>query len=161
MPTNVSIEALNEFSGVKRRMEIIFEDPNTVIYDDFAHHPTAIRATLQGLRDNSSTDEIVAIIEPRTHTMSLGTLQNELTTCCAAADRVVWFRGSNIKWDVHQLAANCVVEATVEDNTELLIDHLLRLPKLESGRKRHLVIMSNGAFDGIYSKIVTAFNALK
>ena len=161
VPTNVSIEALNEFSGVKRRMEIIFEDPNTVIYDDFAHHPTAIRATLQGLRDNSSTDEIVAIIEPRTHTMSLGTLQNELTTCCAAADRVVWFRGSNIKWDVHQLAANCVVEATVEDNTELLIDHLLRLPKLESGRKRHLVIMSNGAFDGIYSKIVTAFNALK
>ena len=161
VPTEVSIEALNHFSGVKRRMEIIFQDANTVIYDDFAHHPTAIRATLQGLRENSSTDEIVAIIEPRTHTMSLGTLQNELTTCCAAADRVVWFRGSNIKWDVHQLAANCVVEATVENNTELLIDHLLRLPKLESGRKRHLVIMSNGAFDGIYSKIVTAFNTLK
>ena len=66
----VSIAALNQFVGVKRRMEVIFEDPHTVIYDDFAHHPTAIRSTLQGLRDAASADEIIAIIEPRTHTMS-------------------------------------------------------------------------------------------
>ena len=160
VPIEVSIEALSHFSGVKRRMEIIFQDAGTVIYDDFAHHPTAIRATLQGLRDNASTDEIVAIIEPRTHTMSLGTLQNDLTTCCAAADRVIWFRGKNIRWDVHELAANCVIEAKVEDDTEQLIDHLLQLPQLESGRKRHLVIMSNGAFDGICNKITAGFTAL-
>ena len=159
VPTDVSIGALNSFSGVKRRMEIIFEDTNTVIYDDFAHHPTAIRTTLQGLRDNASSDEIIAIIEPRTHTMSLGTLQADLTTCCAAADRVIWFRGSNIKWDLQQVAADCVVAAKVEDNTDQLIDNLLQLPNLEGGRKRHLVIMSNGAFDSIYSKIVTSFTA--
>ena len=160
VPTNVSIEALNKFSGVKRRMEVIFEDPSTVIYDDFAHHPTAIRTTLQGLRDNASTDEIVAIIEPRTHTMSLGTLQADLTTCCAAADRVIWFRGRNIKWDVQQLASDCVVDANVEDSTDKLVEHLLQLPKLEGGRRRHLVIMSNGAFDNIYSKIIAGFTAL-
>ena len=159
VPTDVSIGALNSFSGVKRRMEIIFEDTNTVIYDDLAHHPTAILTTLQGLRDNASSDEIIAIIEPRTHTMSLGTLQADLTTCCAAADRVIWFRGSNIKWDLQQVAADCVVAAKVEDNTDQLIDNLLQLPNLEGGRKRHLVIMSNGAFDSIYSKIVTSFTA--
>ena len=92
--------------------------------------------------------------------MSLGTLQADLTTCCAAADRVIWFRGRNIKWDVQQLASDCVVDANVEDSTDKLVEHLLQLPKLEGGRRRHLVIMSNGAFDNIYSKIVAGFTAL-
>jgi UDP-N-acetylmuramate: L-alanyl-gamma-D-glutamyl-meso-diaminopimelate ligase len=157
VPVELAIAALNEFAGVKRRMEVIFEDANTVIYDDFAHHPTAIRSTLQGLRDRASADEIVAIVEPRTHTMSLGTLQSELTHCCAAADQVIWFRGDNIKWDLHQLASNCVVDARVEDSIEQLIKKLVGMPTLGGNRRRHLVIMSNGAFGGIYKKIVSQF----
>ena len=140
-------------------MEVIFEDPHTVIYDDFAHHPTAIRSTLQGLRDAASADEIIAIIEPRTHTMSLGTLQSDLATCCAAADRVIWFRGDNIKWDLYQLAQDCVIDARVEDDIERLIDSLLAMPALNGDRRRHLVIMSNGAFGGIYKNIVRQFEA--
>ncbi len=159
VPVAVSIAALNQFVGVKRRMEVIFEDPHTVIYDDFAHHPTAIRSTLQGLRDAASADEIIAIIEPRTHTMSLGTLQSDLATCCAAADRVIWFRGDNITWDLYQLAQDCVIDARVEDDIERLIDSLLAMPALNGDRRRHLVIMSNGAFGGIYKNIVRQFEA--
>ena len=159
VPVAVSIVALNQFVGVKRRMEVIFEVPHTVIYDDFAHHPTAIRSTLQGLRDAASADEIIAIIEPRTHTMSLGTLQSDLPTCCAAADRVIWFRGDNITWDLYQLAQDCVIDARVEDDIERLIDSLLAMPALNGDRRRHLVIMSNGAFGGIYKNIVRQFEA--
>ncbi|RPG27745.1 MAG: UDP-N-acetylmuramate:L-alanyl-gamma-D-glutamyl-meso-diaminopimelate ligase [Gammaproteobacteria bacterium TMED92] len=159
VPVDIAIAALNDFSGVKRRMEVIYEDAHTTIYDDFAHHPTAIRTTLQGLRDHASADEIIAIIEPRTHTMSLGALQGELVTCCAAADQVIWFRGNNIKWDLHQLASNSVIDARVEDDIKTLIKNLLALPTPSGERRRHLVIMSNGAFGGIYKEITAQFRA--
>lgn len=152
----VAIEALSDFRGVKRRMEVIYANPHTVVYDDFAHHPTAIRTTLQGLRAQYSQDEIIAVIEPRTHTMSLGALRNELTTCCAAADRVIWFRAENIKWDLHEIAEQCVVPAQIVDNVDKLVRQLVNDPQDSSGRKRHVVIMSNGAFGGIYQLLVEA-----
>ena len=152
----VAIEALSDFRGVKRRMEVIYASERTVVYDDFAHHPTAIRTTLQGLRAQYSQDEIIAVIEPRTHTMSLGALRNELTTCCAAADRVIWFRGENIKWDLHEIAEQCVVPAQIFDNIDKLVSQLVNEPPDFNGRKRHLVIMSNGAFGGIYQLLAEA-----
>jgi UDP-N-acetylmuramate: L-alanyl-gamma-D-glutamyl-meso-diaminopimelate ligase len=154
--TQVAIEALSEFRGVKRRMEVIYQSEGTVVYDDFAHHPTAIRTTLQGLRSQSSQDEIIAVIEPRTHTMSLGALRNELTTCCAAADRVIWFRGENIKWDLHEIAERCVVPAKIVDNVDKLVQQLIAEAPEPNGRKRHIVIMSNGAFGGIYQQLTDA-----
>lgn len=158
VPTALAIEALGSFRGVKRRMEVIYQDPDTVVYDDFAHHPTAIRTTLQGLRNQFSQDEILAIIEPRTHTMSLGALRNELTTCCAPADRVIWFRGDNIKWDLHAVADQCVVPAKIVDNVDKLVQQLTEEQPDSGKRRRHLVIMSNGAFGGIYQKLT---NSLK
>jgi UDP-N-acetylmuramate: L-alanyl-gamma-D-glutamyl-meso-diaminopimelate ligase len=98
-----AIEALGRFSrrdptpGPHRRGR------RRRVYDDFAHHPTAIRTTLQGLRRRVGSDEIVAVIEPRSHTMSLGTLRHDLTTCCAPADQAFWFRGDNIKWDLAEV----------------------------------------------------------
>ncbi len=149
VPVNVSIEALNEFGGVKRRMDLIAEVGETRVYDDFAHHPSAIRATLQGLRHKVGSDEIVAVVEPRSHTMSLGTLRNDLTTCCAAADEVFWFRGENIKWDLTEVVQDCVIPAHQHDSLERLMEALAKLPE----RKRHIVIMSNGSFGGIYEKL--------
>jgi len=140
---------LNNFTGVMRRMDLIAKVGETSIYDDFAHHPTAIRQTLQGLRKKVGSDEIIAIIEPRSHTMSLGTLRSELTTCCAAADAVYWFRGENIKWDLTEVVQACVVPAHQHDDLDNLISALTRLPP----RKRHLVIMSNGSFGDIYRKL--------
>ena len=149
VPPATAVAALAEFKGVKRRMELIARVRETSIYDDFAHHPTAIRTTLQGLRNAVGGEEIIAIIEPRTHTMSLGALQDELKTCCAPADQVMWFRGPKINWDISAVAANCVVEASVDDNLTALIDRVAKL----ADKPRHIVIMSNGAFDGIYERL--------
>jgi len=149
VPVETAIEALNRFEGVKRRLDLIAKIGDTSIYDDFAHHPTAIRATLQGLRHKVGSEEIIAVVEPRSHTMSLGTLRHDLITCCAPADEVFWFRGENIKWDLSELVQKCVVPAHQFDNLDRLLDALAKLPD----KKRHIVIMSNGSFGGIYEKL--------
>ncbi len=153
VPVETSVAALNQFSGVKRRLEILHEDEQFVFYDDFAHHPTAIRTTLEGLRKAVGSDEILAVIEPRTHTMSLGTLRTELATCCAAADRVIWFRGENIKWDLTEVQQKCVVPATIFDKHDALTEALITDAKSERNKKLHVVIMSNGAFGGIFEEL--------
>jgi UDP-N-acetylmuramate: L-alanyl-gamma-D-glutamyl-meso-diaminopimelate ligase len=149
VPPQTSVAALAEFTGVKRRLELIATIGQNRIYDDFAHHPTAIRTTLQGLRNAVPGEEIIAVIEPRTHTMSLGALQDELKTCCAPADRVMWFRGANIKWDIFDVANHCVVPSTVDDNMDALLERIAKLPQ----KPRHIVIMSNGSFEGIYNRL--------
>jgi UDP-N-acetylmuramate: L-alanyl-gamma-D-glutamyl-meso-diaminopimelate ligase len=149
VPPTLAIAALASFSGVRRRMDVIADIGGVTVYDDFAHHPTAIRSTLQGLRKRVGNDEIIAVVEPRTHTMSLGALRHELTTCCAAADQVFWFRGENIKWDLAEIVQHCVVPAHQFDNVDRLVDSLARLP----GKRRHIIIMSNGSFGGIYQKL--------
>jgi UDP-N-acetylmuramate: L-alanyl-gamma-D-glutamyl-meso-diaminopimelate ligase len=150
VPPEVSVAALCDFAGVTRRLDLIAEVGDVSVYDDFAHHPTAIRTTLQGLRHRVGSDEIVAVIEPRSHTMSLGTLRYDLTTCCAAADQAFWFRGENIKWDLAEVVQNCVVPARQFDDLDRLVETLVRLP----AKKRHIVIMSNGGFGGIYGKLI-------
>ncbi|HEY5645030.1 MAG TPA: UDP-N-acetylmuramate:L-alanyl-gamma-D-glutamyl-meso-diaminopimelate ligase [Pseudomonadales bacterium] len=144
-----AIAALCTFSGVLRRMDLIAEVGEISVYDDFAHHPTAIRKTLQGLRRKVGSEEIVAVIEPRSHTMSLGTLRDELTTCCSPADSVYWFRGDNIRWDLAEVVHSCVVPAQQFDDLDKLMDAIAQLPK----RRRHVVIMSNGSFGDIYRRL--------
>ena len=148
----LAVEALADFSGVKRRLEVIAEVGETTLYDDFAHHPTAIRKTLQGLRNSVGGEEILAIIEPRTHTMALGTLRDALASCCAAADQAFWFRSANIEWDLAALTSECVVPAQHFADLPHLIKQVCELPK----RRRHVVIMSNGGFDNIYEKLPAA-----
>ncbi|MEM1229441.1 MAG: UDP-N-acetylmuramate:L-alanyl-gamma-D-glutamyl-meso-diaminopimelate ligase [Pseudomonadota bacterium] len=151
VPPAQSIEALGTFESVARRMDLIATIGNTRIYDDFAHHPTAIRTTLQGLRKQVGNAEIIAVVEPRSHTMSLGTLRSELTTCCAPADRVLWFRGENIKWDLSEVVSQCVVPAQQFDDLDKLMAALQQ--DATPDRERHIVIMSNGSFGGIYQQL--------
>src|SRR5262249_487156 len=99
-------------------------------------------------------DEIVAVIEPRSHTMSLGTLRDELSTCCAAADSVYWFRGENIKWDLTEVVHASVVKASMDDDLDHLVRTLVPLPPPK--HRRHIVIMSNGGFGGIPRKLAAA-----
>ncbi len=154
VPVAESIAALSTFQGVKRRLEVLFESSTFTLYDDFAHHPTAIRSTLEGLRKSVGNDEIIAIIEPRTHTMSLGALRHDLSTCSAAADRVFWFRGENIKWDLSEVVQDSVIPAKMFDRHETLVDALVKEAQQERAKKCHAVIMSNGAFGGIYKTLV-------
>lgn len=144
-----SMTALTEFQGVHRRLELFARRDQLSVYDDFAHHPTAIRLTLKALRDHVGPEHITAVIEPRTHTMSLGTLREELRTCCVFANDVIWFRGENILWDVASVAHESPTPAVVESDIERVIDEICT----PSSHPRHVVLMSNGAFGGIYEKI--------
>ena len=149
VPAAQAIRALGTFRGVRRRMELIVDLPQLRIYDDFAHHPSAIRTTLEGLRARVGSERIIAVVEPRTHTMSLGTLRGELTNCCDAADEAIWFRGDNIQWDVGQVVKGSLVPASVETDIANLVDRIAAFGT-DSPRPTHVVIMSNGAFGGIY-----------
>ncbi len=144
--------ALATFRGVKRRLEVIGSGNDITVYDDFAHHPTAIAATLGALREHVGEEEIVAVIEPRSHTMSLGALQERLADCTAAADRVWWRRTDRLEWNIAALAAS--PGTVVADDPGQIVADLAALPK--PARHRHVVIMSNGAFDGIHPRIVEA-----
>lgn len=153
---SAAVDALNEYKGVRRRLELIFESRELRIYDDFAHHPTAINKTLAALKQRAlaedSNAEVIAVIEPRSHTMSLGTLRDDLAASSKDATRAIWFRGENISWDMSYLVEHSPVPAQVETSLDQLIDRLALLPPRKG--KRHLVLMSNGSFGGIQAKLI-------
>ena len=150
VPAATAVRALSAFRGVKRRLELIAQRGALKVYDDFAHHPTAIRTTLEGLRRHVGDEQVIAVVEPRTHTMSLGALRTELATCCRAANEAIWFRGPNLKWDLAEVLRASVVPATVVDDVERIVNRLTRPRR----RPCHVVIMSNGGFHGIREKFI-------
>ncbi|MDE0093168.1 MAG: UDP-N-acetylmuramate:L-alanyl-gamma-D-glutamyl-meso-diaminopimelate ligase [Gammaproteobacteria bacterium] len=147
---NESIAHLSRFSGVKRRLEIIAQTKNSTIYSDFAHHPTAIETTLQGLRGRVGDERIIAVVDPGTHTMSLGTLRAQLKKCCNAADYVIWYQSSSVRWNLTELVESNSSKNRIESNLNELVNYLCR----EQQQKTHFVLMSNGSFDGIFRRIV-------
>ncbi len=139
-------KALCEFSGVKRRMEVIYQNAHTTVYDDFAHHPTAIRSTLEGLRRKARQQRILAIIEPRSHTMRGGFHHQEtLNDATQAADDVIWSQPTDIQWDMTRLSGRVV------SDTQQIIT--AALDAIEHGTT-HVVIMSNGGFDNLHRRLV-------
>ena len=144
-----AIEALSSYQGIKRRMERFANAKNVTFYDDFAHHPTAIEATLQGLRQRVGTDRIVAVIEPRTHTMQQGAHLEKLKACCTDADETYWFDGPNVKMDLTNIAQENSVPSRVYGDIEQLVEALCT----PHDEPTHVVLMSNGGFGGIYEKI--------
>ncbi|MGI9295427.1 MAG: UDP-N-acetylmuramate:L-alanyl-gamma-D-glutamyl-meso-diaminopimelate ligase [Pseudomonadales bacterium] len=143
-----SIAALSAFSGVKRRMEKLAELRGVTLYDDFAHHPTAIASTLQGLRKQQTDSRIIAVIEPRSNTMRMGVHKQELLHSVTAADHVVWFQGEGVQW----LTQEFLGAGTALDSVDAIVEHLVEL--VQAGD--HIVIMSNGGFGGIQQKIIAA-----
>lgn len=167
----LAIEALGQFSGVKRRMELIGVTEKCHIYDDFAHHPTAIATTIEGLRRSIGTDErIVAVIEPRSNTMKMGVHHDSLIESAAGADQVYWFQPEQVDWDLadmiadyqYQAAAatiaeNATIKATTNTNSQTVVDdvdQLLESLIIEAEQGGHIVIMSNGGFMGIHKKLL-------
>jgi UDP-N-acetylmuramate: L-alanyl-gamma-D-glutamyl-meso-diaminopimelate ligase len=146
-----AIEALNAFAGVKRRMELIGEVAGIKIYDDFAHHPTAIETTLKGIRAQVGSENVIAVIEPRSNTMRLGTHQARLADSIAEADEVFWYQPQGMDWSLDKVAASSAVPAVVYADTQKMIDQLLT--QLEPGS--HVVIMSNGGFEGIHQRLLS------
>jgi len=148
----VACEALCQFRGVKRRMEEIASVGGVRVYDDFAHHPTAIATTLAGLRKRVGEAPIIAVIEPRSNTMKLGVHKHQLAESVADADRVFWFQPDNIEWSLQEVVDRSPVDAEVVHS----IDRLLLRTLEQAGSNGHVVIMSNGGFSGFHARLVEA-----
>lgn len=145
-------KALGKFQGVKRRMEIIFQTPSVTVYDDFAHHPTAIQLTLDGLRKRVGNESILAIIEPASHTMRNGIHQETLKASAEKADHVIWYRPDNVAWDMQQSLAGDATDIidTIDEMTARAVT------RVRDQAIRHVVIMSNGGFSGFHQRFIGA-----
>jgi UDP-N-acetylmuramate: L-alanyl-gamma-D-glutamyl-meso-diaminopimelate ligase len=147
----VSAAALARFQGVKRRLELLGAPGDVSVYDDFAHHPTAIATTLQGLRARAGNGRLLALVEPRSNTMRMGEHREQLAAATAAADRVYWFQPSGMDWSLETVVAQSRVPASVVAD----IDELVRQVAGEARAGDQVVIMSNGGFGGIHQKLLT------
>lgn len=150
--TGHGIEGLCRFGGVKRRMELIGEIGSVKVYDDFAHHPTAIETTLQGIRAQVGDAPVIAVIEPRSNTMRMGLHREQLAASTAMADMVYWYQPDGLDWSLDDLISASPVPATLATSTGQIIESVCAAIRPGS----HVVIMSNGGFDSIHSRLVSA-----
>jgi UDP-N-acetylmuramate: L-alanyl-gamma-D-glutamyl-meso-diaminopimelate ligase len=149
-----AIEALGSFGGVRRRMQVRGEAAGVTVYDDFAHHPTAIRTTLEGLRQRVGKARILAVLEPRSNTMKRGVMKDALPPSLAQADRVYIYT-NGIGWDARSLFALLGARAHCEDNLDTLVESVVR----EARAGDHVLVMSNGGFGGIHEKLLDRLSA--
>jgi UDP-N-acetylmuramate: L-alanyl-gamma-D-glutamyl-meso-diaminopimelate ligase len=154
VPVKISIEALNQFNGVARRMEVRGVVHGITVYDDFAHHPTAIATTLAGLRRHVGQARIIAVLEPRSNTMKLGSMRNALPGSLANAD-VVIIHAHNLGWDAAETFAPIGTKTGVFDNLANLVEAVAAVAQPND----HIVVMSNGGFGGVHTKILRALEA--
>ncbi|MGH8184983.1 MAG: glutamate ligase domain-containing protein, partial [Steroidobacteraceae bacterium] len=120
------------------------------VYDDFAHHPTAISSTIDGLRRRIGDARLIAVLEPRSNTMKLGTHRDAMAQSLARADRVWMYQGPSVKWDVAGAVATLGQRASVSKDIDELVSALVA--SLAAGD--HVLIMSNGGFGGIHGKLL-------
>jgi UDP-N-acetylmuramate: L-alanyl-gamma-D-glutamyl-meso-diaminopimelate ligase len=149
-----AIEALSSFGGVRRRMELRGVERGVTVYDDFAHHPTAIQTTLDGLRTKVGNARILAVLEPRSNTMKLGRMKDALPASLAAADRV-YFYANGLGWDpvaLFRAAGREVINAAD-------VDALVAAIIADARSGDQIVVMSNGGFGGIHGKLLSALRA--
>jgi UDP-N-acetylmuramate: L-alanyl-gamma-D-glutamyl-meso-diaminopimelate ligase len=146
-----AIEALGAFSGVRRRMEIRGHTRGVTVYDDFAHHPTAIRATLEGLRRKVGQGRVLAVLEPRSNTMRRGVLKDELPASLAGAERVYVY-SEGLGWDAEAVFAPLGARARCLTD----LGELVSAVAAEARAGDHVLIMSNGGFGGVHGKLLAA-----
>ncbi len=152
VPPAVGIAALGRFAGVKRRMELRGEAAGVKVYDDFAHHPTAIATTLEGLRRRVGEAGILAVLEPRSNTMRLGVHNAELATSLGDADRVYVFAPKDLGWDPAAVFAPLGAKATVFAEVEAIVARVAA----EARPGDQVLVMSNGGFQGIHQRLLDA-----
>ncbi len=152
VPVNVAIEALNSFIAPKRRMELKGTVADIAIYDDFAHHPTAIETTLAGLRNKVGEKRILAVLEPRSNTMRLGVHKAALPASLHTANQVFLFEPANSGWSLADVATACDPQAQVSTDIAALVSLIVDT----AGHGDSIVIMSNGGFGGIHDKLLDA-----
>ena len=146
----VAAAALAGFGGVKRRLELLGRVRDIAVYDDFAHHPTAIATTLQGLRARTGSGRLIALVEPRSNTMRMGEHREQLAAATASADLVYWFQPPGMNWSLESVVEHSAAPAQLADN----IDELVQTVASAARPGDQIVIMSNGSFAGIHQKLL-------
>ncbi|MDP3638748.1 MAG: UDP-N-acetylmuramate:L-alanyl-gamma-D-glutamyl-meso-diaminopimelate ligase [Azonexus sp.] len=149
VPFDKGLEALAKFCNVKRRMEVRGEVAGVTVYDDFAHHPTAIATTVAGLRRKVGQARILAVLEPRSNTMKLGAMKSQLPDSLREVDAAFCY-AANLGWDAREALAPMGERAIVEDNLEQLVDKIVATARAGD----HILVMSNGGFGGIHGKLL-------
>jgi UDP-N-acetylmuramate: L-alanyl-gamma-D-glutamyl-meso-diaminopimelate ligase len=144
-----AITALGTFEGVKRRMEVRGAVNGITVYDDFAHHPTAIATTIEGLRTTAGGGRIVSVLEPRSNTMKAGVMKDRLAASLAASDLVFCY-SAGLSWDARTVLAPLAGKAAVHDDFEKLVAAIAR----EARPGDHVLVMSNGGFNGIHRRLL-------
>ncbi|MCW1964966.1 UDP-N-acetylmuramate:L-alanyl-gamma-D-glutamyl-meso-diaminopimelate ligase [Polynucleobacter sp.] len=158
-----SARALAEFKNVKRRLETIGVANNVTVYDDFAHHPTAIATTVDGLRRRVGNSRILAVLEPRSNTMKLGVMKAQLPDSLQQADKVFAYGANSGKeslgWDLAEVLAPLNAQeagrAYAFDDLQKLVDAVVA----QAQPGDHILVMSNGGFGGVHQKILNAISA--
>jgi len=155
----VSIEtacaALSNFGGVKRRMELLDTVRGIEVYDDFAHHPTAIDTTLEGARKRLGERKLWAIIEPRSNTMRMGSHKDGLAHSARLADEVILYQPEGLDWDLQPVVAAAPNKAKIAQT----LDDIIHTVSQEAGEGDAVVIMSNGGFGGLHQKLLSALKS--
>ncbi len=148
----VAAAALATFQNVRRRLERVGEARGVTVYDDFAHHPTAMRTTLDGLRRKlGHGSRILAVFEPRSNTMKLGTMKAQLPWALEEADLSFCLQG-NYGWSAREALAPMGEQAVVADSVETLVQQIVQAAQPGD----HVLCMSNGGFGGIHQKLLAA-----
>ncbi|GAF62304.1 UDP-N-acetylmuramate:L-alanyl-gamma-D-glutamyl-meso-diaminopimelate ligase [Psychrobacter sp. JCM 18903] len=150
--------ALSAFAGIKRRMELIGDVNDILVFDDFAHHPTAITTTLDGAKKKLADRRIWAIIEPRSNTMKMGIHQDSLAESAALADHTLWYEPTGLEWGLKEVIENANSANPNMGNQQVLssIDAIIEHIDMHAKAGDAIVIMSNGGFEGIHQRLLTA-----
>lgn len=146
-----AVNALASFAGIKRRLELLGAPHNIAVFDDFAHHPTAIAVTLSAMRAEQSPGKLIALVEPRSNTMRLGQYRTELGAAAQEANHVIWFEPPGLDWNL-SAALDAYEHQEVVSDIDTLLSRALALA--HPGDK--IVIMSNGGFQGLHTRLIAA-----
>ncbi|KCX37542.1 L-alanyl-gamma-D-glutamyl-meso-diaminopimelate ligase [Acinetobacter sp. 263903-1] len=148
-------EALSSFGGVKRRMELLGTLRGIEVYDDFAHHPTAIETTLDGARKRLGERRLWAVIEPRSNTMRMGSHKDGLAHSARLADEGIWYQPEGLDWDLQPVVEAAPNKSQVSRSLDEIIQRIVQ----EAGEGDAVVIMSNGGVGGLHQKLLAALQS--
>lgn len=152
VPVQQACEALSTFEGIKRRMELRGEVDGIRVYDDFAHHPTAIEETLAAMKEINKTGKTIAVLEPRSNTMRMGIHKDSIAESLQAADQILLYQSAALGWDLSPVVSASKKTARVFDDVENIIEHVCA----SASTGDHVLIMSNGGFESIHSRLLAA-----
>ncbi|HYC10515.1 MAG TPA: UDP-N-acetylmuramate:L-alanyl-gamma-D-glutamyl-meso-diaminopimelate ligase [Steroidobacteraceae bacterium] len=155
VPVPRALEALRDFQGIARRMQLRGEVNGVSVYDDFAHHPTAIATTIDGLRRRVGAARILAVLEPRSHTMRMGVHRDTLAPALAGADEVWLYAPPDLGWDTAAVLTGLGARGHASHD----VDELARTLGRAARPGDQLLIMSNGGFGGLHDKVLAALRA--